>query len=33
MGVTLQDLGRYVEAIEAYNKCISINPNYVEAYF
>jgi len=32
MGVALQDQGKMDEAIEAYNKCISLKPDYAEAY-
>ena len=32
MGVALQDLGKLDEAIEAYNKALSIKPDYAEAY-
>ena len=32
MGVILQDQGKLAEAIEAYTKALSINPNYAEAH-
>ncbi|MDC0122641.1 tetratricopeptide repeat protein [Planktomarina sp.] len=32
MGVTLQDQGKLEEAIEAYNKALTIKPEYAEAY-
>ena len=33
MGVTLKDQGKLDEAIEAYNKCISLKPDYADAYY
>ena len=32
MGNALKDQGKLEEAIEAYNKTLSLNPNYAEAY-
>jgi tetratricopeptide (TPR) repeat protein len=32
MGIALQDQGKLEEAIEAYNKALSIKPDYAEAY-
>ena len=32
MGVTLKDQGKLDEAIEAYNKALSLKPDYAEAY-
>ena len=32
MGLVFQDQGKFDEAIEVYNKCISINPNFREVY-
>ena len=32
MGNALKDQGKLEEAIEAYNKAISIKPNYADAY-
>ena len=33
MGTALKELGKYDEAIDAYKKALSINPNYAEAYY
>ena len=33
MGVINRDLGKLDEAIEVFNKALSINPNYADAYF
>ena len=32
MGVALKDQGKLEEAIEAYNKAISLKPDYADAY-
>ena len=32
MGIALKDQGKLDEAIEAYNKSISLKPDYAEAY-
>ena len=32
MGITLKDRGKLEEAIEAFNKTLSIKPDYVDAY-
>ena len=32
MGVTLQEQGKLKEAIEAYNKALSIKPDFAEAH-
>ena len=32
MGNALKDQGKLEEAIEAYNRAVSIKPNYAEAY-
>ena len=32
MGIALKDQGKLEEAIEAYNKALSIKPDYAEAY-
>ena len=32
MGIALQEQGKLEEAIEAYNKALSIKPDYAEAY-
>ena len=32
MGVALKDQGKLDEAIEAYNKAISLKPDYADAY-
>ena len=33
MGIVLQDQGKLEEAIEAYNKVLSLKPDYAEAYY
>ena len=33
MGIALQEQGKLEEAIEAYNKALSIKPDYAEAYY
>ena len=32
MGIVLKDQGKLEEAIEAYNKALSMKPDYAEAY-